>query len=55
MQVFQFLKIFLPYVLGRGGKGGGRHSLHEWFLNENGAEAIKLALLIMFSEAGLAR
>lgn len=41
--------------IGRGGKGGGAHSLHEWYVNENGAEAIKLALLITLSEAGLAK
>lgn len=40
--------------IGRGGEAGGTHSLHEWFLNKNGAEAIKLALLITLSEAELA-
>lgn len=40
-------------TIGRGGKGGGAHSLDEWWLNENGAEAIKLALLITVAEAGL--
>lgn len=40
--------------IGRGGEAGGAHSLHEWFLNKNGAEAIKLALLITLSEAELA-
>lgn len=41
--------------IGRGGKGGGAHSLDEWFINDNGAEAIKLAFLITLSEAGLAK
>jgi di/tripeptidase len=41
-------------TIGRGGKGGGAHSLDEWWLNENGADAIKLALLIVVAEAGLA-
>ncbi len=40
--------------IGRGGKGGGAHSLDEWFINENGAEAIKLAFLITLSEAEFA-
>lgn len=39
--------------IGRGGEAGGAHSLHEWYLNKNGAEAIKLALLITLSEAEL--
>ena len=44
----------LPAVtIGRGGKGGGAHSLDEWWLNDNGAEAIKLALLLLVSEAGI--
>jgi tripeptide aminopeptidase len=45
----------IPAVtLGRGGKAGGAHSLGEWWLNdETGPESIKLALLILVSEAGL--
>jgi len=39
-------------TIGRGGIGGGAHSLHEWWLNENGAEAIKLAMLLTVIEAG---
>ncbi|WP_424001730.1 M20/M25/M40 family metallo-hydrolase [Maribacter sp. IgM3_T14_3] len=39
-------------TIGRGGVGGGAHSLHEWWVNENGAEAIKLALLLTVIEAG---
>jgi len=40
-------------TIGRGGKGGNAHSLDEWWINENGAEAIKFALLILIAEAGL--
>jgi hypothetical protein len=40
--------------IGRGGEAGGAHSLHEWYLNKNGTEAIKLAFLITLSEAQLA-
>lgn len=42
-------------TIGRGGDGSGAHSLNEWWLNNNGAEAIKLALLITVSEAGLSK
>jgi acetylornithine deacetylase/succinyl-diaminopimelate desuccinylase-like protein len=43
----------IPAVtIGRGGDGGGAHSLNEWWLNKNGAEAIKLALLLTVAEAG---
>lgn len=40
-------------TIGRGGKGGGAHSLGEWWMNTDGAKAIKLALLITMAEAGL--
>ncbi|WP_411273184.1 M20/M25/M40 family metallo-hydrolase [Daejeonella sp.] len=40
-------------TIGRGGKGGSAHSLDEWWMNDRGAEAIKLALLILVAEAGL--
>lgn len=45
----------IPAVtLGRGGKGGGAHSLGEWWMNDtSGAESIKLALLILLAEAGV--
>ena len=44
----------IPAVtLGRGGKGGGAHSLGEWWMNTNGTKAIKLALLLTIAEAGL--
>ncbi|WP_318345108.1 M20/M25/M40 family metallo-hydrolase [Flagellimonas baculiformis] len=47
----------IPSVcIGRGGKGGGAHSLHEWFLNdEPGDESIQLALLITLAQAGLGK
>ncbi len=41
--------------IGRGGKGGDAHSLNEWFINDNGAEAIKLAMLITLAEAGVVK
>ncbi len=40
-------------TIGRGGDGGNSHSPDEWWRNENGAEAIRRALLIVVSEAGL--
>jgi acetylornithine deacetylase/succinyl-diaminopimelate desuccinylase-like protein len=45
----------IPAVcIGRGGKAGGAHSLHEWYLNdEPGDESIQLALLIALAQAGL--
>ena len=47
------ISLGVPAVtIGRGGIGGGAHSLNEWWLNENGAEAIKLALLLTVAEAG---
>ncbi|MEH6512991.1 M20/M25/M40 family metallo-hydrolase [Maribacter arcticus] len=47
------ISLGIPAItIGRGGVGGGAHSLNEWWLNENGAEAIKLALLLTVSEAG---
>lgn len=47
----------IPSVcIGRGGKGGDAHSLHEWFLNdEPGDESIQLALLITLAQAGLGK
>jgi len=44
----------IPAVtLGRGGVGSSAHSLNEWWMNTNGADAIKLTLLITVAEAGL--
>ncbi|MDP3469443.1 MAG: M20/M25/M40 family metallo-hydrolase [Daejeonella sp.] len=49
------ISLSIPSItIGRGGKGGNSHSLDEWWINENGAEAIKFALLILIAEAGLA-
>jgi di/tripeptidase len=42
-------------TIGRGGVGEGAHSLGEWWINKNGAEAIKFALLLTVAEAGLAK
>jgi acetylornithine deacetylase/succinyl-diaminopimelate desuccinylase-like protein len=41
-------------TIGRGGEGGNSHAPDEWWLNENGTEGIKRALLITVAEAGLA-
>jgi len=44
----------IPAVtIGRGGKGGGAHSLGEWWMNSDGTKAIKTALLITMAEAGM--
>ena len=40
-------------TIGRGGIGSGGHSLNEWWINKDGAKAIKLAFLITTTEAGL--
>lgn len=47
----------IPAVcIGRGGSGGGAHSLHEWYVNdEPSEESIKLALLITLAQAGLSK
>jgi acetylornithine deacetylase/succinyl-diaminopimelate desuccinylase-like protein len=45
----------IPAVtIGRGGAGGGAHSLDEWWLNEDGHLAIQRALLLAVAEAGWA-
>ncbi|TVP56303.1 MAG: M20/M25/M40 family metallo-hydrolase [Gemmatimonadales bacterium] len=41
-------------TVGRGGVGGGAHSLDEWWLNEDGHIAIQRTLLLVVAEAGLA-
>jgi len=44
----------LPAVtIGRGGEGGGAHSLDEWWVNKEGYKSIQLALLILLSESGI--
>ena len=46
----------IPAVtIGRGGAGGGAHALTEWWMNEKGHVAIQNALLLLVSEAGLAK
>jgi len=48
------ISLGIPSItIGRGGVGGGAHSLHEWWMNKNGAEAIKFALLLTVAEAGM--
>jgi tripeptide aminopeptidase len=48
------ISVGIPSItIGRGGKGGNTHSLDEWWINDNGAEAIKFALLLLITEAGL--
>lgn len=42
-------------TIGRGGKGGDNHSLNEWWVNIDGHIAIQYALLVLVSEAGIAR
>lgn len=50
------ISLGIPSVtIGRGGVGGGAHSLDEWWINTDGAEAIKFALLLTVAEAGLAK
>lgn len=39
-------------TIGRGGAGGNSHAPDEWWMNENGTEAIRRALLILVAEAG---
>lgn len=41
-------------TIGRGGHGGGAHSLDEWWLNVDGHLAVQNAFLILLAEAGLA-
>ena len=44
----------IPSVtLGWGGQGDHAHSLGEWWLDDKGTDAIKLALLTLVAEAGL--
>lgn len=48
------ISLGLPAVtIGRGGLGGGAHSLDEWWLNKDGYKSIQLALLILLSESGI--
>lgn len=44
----------IPAVtLGWGGKGDHAHALNEWWLDDSGNDAIKLALLTLLAEAGI--
>ena len=46
------ISIGVPAVtIGRGGEGGGAHSLDEWWINKDGYKSIQLALLILLSES----
>jgi acetylornithine deacetylase/succinyl-diaminopimelate desuccinylase-like protein len=42
-------------TIGRGGAGGGGHSLREWWLNQDGHIAIQYALTLLVAEAVLAQ
>ena len=42
-------------TIGGGGEGGASHSVDEWYRNEDGPRGIQRALLIVLSQAGLAR
>ena len=46
----------IPAVtIGGGGKSNNEHSLGEWWINNKGADGIKFALLILLTEAGVAK
>ncbi|MFD3002725.1 M20/M25/M40 family metallo-hydrolase [Pontibacter toksunensis] len=46
----------IPAVtVGVGGIGGGAHSLDEWWVNDKGHLAIQRTLLLLLSEAGIAK
>ncbi len=48
------ISLGIPSItIGRGGIGGAAHSLDEWWMNQNGAEAIQFGLLLLLAEAGL--
>lgn len=50
------ISLGVPAVtIGRGGVGGGGHSPDEWWINRDGHLAIQRALLLLLSEAGIAR
>jgi tripeptide aminopeptidase len=42
-------------AIGRGGKGGGAHSLDEWWLPEDAHVATQNALLVVLAEGGFGR
>ncbi len=39
--------------LNLGGQGGEAHSLNEWWINDQGVDAIKMALLVLMSQVGI--
>lgn len=46
----------IPAVtVGVGGVGGGAHSLDEWWINDKGHMAIQRTLLLLLTEAGIAK
>jgi tripeptide aminopeptidase len=46
----------IPAVtIGPGGKSDNAHALNEWYLNEKGADGIKFILLVLLTEAGVAK
>lgn len=46
----------IPAVtIGRGGIGGGAHSLQEWWINDGEHLAIQNALLLLLAEAGMSK
>ena len=46
------ISLGIPAItIGRGGEGGGAHSLDEWWVNKDGAKAIKLAMLLTLAQA----
>jgi len=42
-------------TIGTGGKAGGAHSLHEWWLDDKSYEAAQRTLLLLLAEAGIAK
>ncbi|QCR22775.1 M20/M25/M40 family metallo-hydrolase [Pontibacter sp. SGAir0037] len=42
-------------TIGSGGTGGGAHALDEWWINDKGYLAAQRALLLLLSEAGIAK
>lgn len=49
------ISLGIPAVtIGRGGEGGGAHSLAEWWANKEGYKGVQYALLVLLAEGGLA-
>ncbi|MBI3081947.1 MAG: peptidase M20, partial [Gemmatimonadetes bacterium] len=46
-------RVIPAITIGRGGASQGAHSPGEWWLDRNGALAVKNALLILLAEAGV--